>query len=62
MKAVVDQETCIGCELCPSICPEVFQMEGDKAVVIADPVPDQAEETARQAADSCPTDAIAIEE
>lgn len=27
MKAVVDKETCIGCGLCPSICPEVFSMD-----------------------------------
>jgi len=26
---VVDQEACIGCELCTQICPEVFRMEGD---------------------------------
>ena len=24
---VVDQETCIGCETCVNICPEVFRME-----------------------------------
>ena len=26
MKAVVDQDTCIGCGLCPSICEEVFEI------------------------------------
>ncbi|EGT5236377.1 ferredoxin, partial [Clostridioides difficile] len=26
MKANVNQDTCIGCGLCPSICPEVFDM------------------------------------
>lgn len=26
---VVDQEACIGCEVCTQICPEVFRMEGD---------------------------------
>ena len=26
MKARVDKDTCIGCGLCPSICPEVFEL------------------------------------
>ena len=25
----VDQECCIGCEVCVQICPQVFRMEGD---------------------------------
>ena len=29
MKAFVDKETCIGCGLCPSICPDVFAMDDD---------------------------------
>ncbi len=27
---VVDQECCIGCEVCTQICPEVFRMEGEE--------------------------------
>lgn len=61
MKAIVDQDTCIGCALCPQICPEVFKMEGDKAVAYTDPVPSAVEAKARQAADECPVNAIAIE-
>jgi len=26
---VVDQECCIGCEVCTQTCPEVFRMEGE---------------------------------
>jgi ferredoxin len=62
MKAVVDQDTCIGCELCPSICPEVFAMVGATAEAIADPVPAEAEARCRQAADDCPVDAISVSE
>lgn len=25
----VDQDACIGCEVCTQVCPEVFKMEGD---------------------------------
>ncbi len=61
MKAIVNPDTCIGCELCVQTCPEVFKMADDKAVVHADPVPASAEQACQQAADECPVNAIAIE-
>ncbi|MFW6132539.1 MAG: ferredoxin [Planctomycetota bacterium] len=61
MRATID-EGCIGCGLCPEVCPEVFEMDDDQAVVKADPVPADAEDSAREAAESCPVDAIALEE
>lgn len=63
MKANVDKDTCIGCGLCPSICPEVFEMQDDgKAGVMADPVPDSAKDSAKEAEGSCPVNAISVEE
>ncbi|MFW6169782.1 MAG: ferredoxin [Planctomycetota bacterium] len=62
MKAVVDQETCTGCGLCPDICPEVFELNDDIACVTVDTVPPEAEDTCREAAESCPVEAISIEE
>ena len=62
MKAVVDKELCLGCGLCPDICPEVFEMEGDKAVAKVDKVPAGAEDACRDAAEQCPAEAIKIEE
>lgn len=62
MKAVVDKETCIGCGLCPSICPEVFSMDDDGlAVAIDEEVDDSLIEPAKEAEESCPTDAITVE-
>jgi ferredoxin len=61
MKATVDPELCIGCGLCPEICPEVFEMPDDKAQVKVDPVPPEAEAACRDAADQCPSSAIKIE-
>jgi ferredoxin len=63
MRASVIKEKCIGCELCPSICPDVFKMGDDGfAHTIVDEVPSEAENEAREAAESCPTEAISIDE
>lgn len=61
MKAKVDPVICIGCTLCVQTCPEVFRMEGDKAIAHLDVVPGNVEGTCRQAADECPVTAIIIE-
>ena len=62
MKAAVDKEICIGCGLCPSICPEVFSMDDDGlAVAIDEEIDDNLIDSAREAEESCPTDAITVE-
>lgn len=59
---MVDKDTCIACGLCPSICPEVFEMEDDgKAGAVVDVVPSDAEDSAKEAESSCPTNAITVE-
>jgi ferredoxin len=62
MRAIIDKDTCTGCGLCPDLCAEVFEMDGDTASVHANPVPQGAEECAQEAADDCPVEAISIEE
>ena len=62
MKAHVDHDTCIGCGVCPSVCPEVFEMRDDGlSHVIVDTVPAGAEDAAKDAEESCPLDAITVE-
>ena len=61
MKATVDADLCTGCELCADTCPEVFEMQDDVAVTIVDESPAEAEDTAQEAAESCPAEAIVIE-
>ncbi len=62
MKAIVDQDTCTGCGLCPDICPNVFELQDDVAAVIVREVPEADQDDCREAADSCPVDAITVEE
>ena len=45
---------CIGCGTCSSVCPEVFEMKGSKAVVKAQ----KKLPCVKEAIDSCPVDAI----
>lgn len=62
MKAFVDKDTCIGCGLCESICPEVFKISDDgKAEVIVEEIPDSLAGSAKDAESQCPVNAIRIE-
>ena len=62
MKAYVDQETCIGCGLCPSVCEEVFELGDDgKAHAVVEEVPGGSEDSAKDAEENCPVDAIKCE-
>ena len=62
MKACVDKDTCIGCELCPEICPEIFSMEDDGLAVAKDiEIPGDLLESAQEAEESCPVGAIIVE-
>lgn len=58
-KVSVDKNLCIGCGLCSSLCEKVFEMKGDKAVA---KVSKTNEKCAKDAAESCPVNAIKIVE
>jgi len=62
MKVTVDEETCIGCEVCVDTCPEVFEMVDDKARVKINEVPRDVVESCREAAENCPVEAIQIKD
>jgi len=62
MRGHVDKDACIGCGLCESICPEVFSMEDDGKAVAADKeISDDVMDSARDAEEQCPVEAIRIE-
>ena len=60
MKLRVNQNNCIGCGACESICPEMFQIndEGLSTVVGMEEDYKNHEDEIRDAIDSCPTGAI----
>jgi ferredoxin len=62
MKVKIDPELCTGDEICVQLCPDVFEMQDDKAVVIMDDIPEDLQDSVREAVDSCPSEAIIIEE
>ncbi|RDY26970.1 ferredoxin [Lachnotalea glycerini] len=58
MKFYVDPEVCIGCGLCAETESEVFKMDDDGKAVAYQESTNSNEESAKDAMNSCPVDAI----
>ena len=61
MKAFVDENVCISYGLCEGICSDIFSLDTGVAVAVEE-VSAEFEDGAREACDSCPVQAISIEE
>lgn len=62
MKAFVDKDSCIGCEACVDICPEVFSMDDEGiSVAIDGELAADLVESAEEAMECCPVSAITVE-
>ncbi|MBC8059594.1 MAG: ferredoxin [Clostridiaceae bacterium] len=62
MKGFVNKNSCIGCGICVSLCPEVFIMDNDgKAEAIDSEIQGRFVEDAKDAETGCPVGAITIE-
>jgi len=61
MTVKIDADLCTACGLCVDDVPDVFKMGDDVAEVIAEEVPSDQESAVKDAADSCPSEAIIVE-
>lgn len=59
MEAHVNSN-CIGCGLCPSICPAVFTMTEEGVAAARDEIAPEYEGQTQEAAESCPVNAIEV--
>ena len=65
MRVWIDQERCEGMGICADLCPEIFELKGAVAAVKIDEeqeVPKKLEEMCLEAVESCPSEAIVLEE
>ena len=61
MEAKVDHDLCIGCALCESICPELYEIREDDLAHELGTETEYLQDSAEEARDACPTEAITIE-
>lgn len=62
MRVFVDRDSCIGCEACVGICPEVFSMDDEGiSVAIDGELAADLVESAEEAMECCPVSAITVE-
>ena len=62
MKAIVNQDTCIGCGLCISTMPEVFEVNADGKAEACGHTTDENRAAVQEAIDACPVQAISAED
>ena len=60
MKSVTIEETCIACGTCVALCPEVFDLPGDIAIV-KEGADLSLDAQIVEAAEACPVEAIKYE-
>lgn len=63
IKIIVNQDKCIGCNTCPLIDPDTFEMDETSFKAKVKNQPGKITDTVKSAIDSCPVGAIsAVEE
>jgi len=58
MKIKVNKQKCLGCGVCTSLCPEVFELKDGKSKIKEKANLEKNKDCIKQAIDSCPVQAI----
>jgi ferredoxin len=61
-KIILDQNKCIGCNTCPLLDPETFEMDTTIYKAKVKKQPKEITEAIQNAIDSCPVQAISVQE
>ena len=61
MKLAIDRRRCIGVGNCVAIAPSVFKLDSENKAIVLDPS-SADEQTVLEAAESCPENAITVED
>ena len=55
----IDRDACIGCGVCTTICPDVFELDDEGKATIKEGA-DTSVDCVKEAAENCPTNAIQV--
>ena len=61
-KILIDQNKCIGCNTCPLMAPETFEMDTTTYKAKRKKQPKEITDTIKSAINACPVKAITIEQ
>jgi len=61
-KVIINQETCIGCNTCPLIDPDTFELDSTSYKAFVKKQPEVITDKITSAISSCPVNAISIKE
>ena len=60
MKIKVDKNKCLGCGLCVSLCPAVFELTNSKSQIKGKADLEKHKDCIKEAAENCPVQAIEV--